>query len=391
MAFYWAHLEKGDIFPGYLYWSNTIVPSIPLSNNILKQPEVLPPKNSVQLYWKKGKESLRHPLVWINSQGKQECAIDINKWIKILQHESYCPEHKKPLRARIPGNYHNISEKIRFAVISTILNIKRFTSCNNSLSPVSEFNSGCEILLGLCNARWTSGIKTPVLVLTHDIETEHGFAWIEKIAKIEEKYGFRSVWNVVPRRYHVNKKILSSLMTSGHEIGLHGIWHNCKEAFLSEQQMSTEFNSLKSFIDEFGIKGYRSPSWFRTKQMFEVLSLFFSYDLSCLDSDPVFPENGGVGFFRPFRFDSGLLELPCSLLFDTPIYWKISPENLVKFWAPKIDFIKYCKGMLLITTHPGPNYLGSNSMLSSYEELLKKLAIENWQSMLPRDLERSLR
>ena len=34
--------------------------------------------------------------------------------------------------------------------------------------------------------------------LTHDVETHVGFDLIDKLAKLEEQYGLRSAWNVIP-------------------------------------------------------------------------------------------------------------------------------------------------------------------------------------------------
>jgi peptidoglycan/xylan/chitin deacetylase (PgdA/CDA1 family) len=269
-------------------------------------------------------------------------------------------------------------------IAKILVGIQSYIGSNKEVFPISYFNAGCEILLGVCNASWNLGIKLPIVILTHDIDTKSGFYWVERVSEIEENYGFRSSWNVVPKRYHINKKVLNRLLENGHEIGLHGLWHNNSEAFLSEEQMTSEFSSLKNFMDELMIKGYKSPSWYRTKTMFKVLPEFFSYDLSCLDNDLICPAgNGGVGFMRPFILDSGLVELPCTLPFEAPLFMGVSPENFVEYWIPKIEFIKASSGMLLVNTHPDPHYLGNNRLLASYENLLKTLADDNWKAKLP--------
>lgn len=256
---------------------------------------------------------------------------------------------------------------------------------------MSLFNGGCEILIGVCNARWDFGIRLPVLVLTHDIDTEDGFYWAEKISEIEERFHFRSLWNVVPKGYRINKGVLYGLLERGHEIGLHGLWHNNVEAFLSEEQLRSELDSLKTFMDEFSIKGYRSPSWYRTRTLVKVLSEFFSYDLSCLDNDLICPGgSGGVGFMRLFKIESGLFELPCTLPFEAPLFYGVAPENLVEYWMPKIEFLKSSKGMLLINTHPDPHYLGNKKILLSYNKLLEMLSDGNWEAMLPREIVKNM-
>ena len=391
MTFYIASLKKGENYKKELFWPDGLEASIPFSDEIIIKPSKAPRKNSVQLYWSKRKSSIFHPLLWTNEEGQRECAIDIPSWIQILKYELYRLEHKRPLRSIVPVNYHYVPEKIRFLIISAIFRFIKCCTLTAELAPVSQFNVGCEVLLDSCDAHWDIGVDLPLLVLTHDIETGYGFEWVEKIARLEEKFGFHSLWNVVPKRYPINKNVLFFLLDSGHEIGMHGIWHNSKEAFLSEDQMIREISLLKSFIEEFKIKAYRSPAWFRTKRMYKVLSEFFSYDLSCLDNDPLsLTGNGGVGLIRPFMFESGLIELPCTLPFESPVYWGVSAGNLLDYWKPKKKFVEHLKGMLLVTTHPDPNYLGNSRMLAAYENLLGFLADNNWRAMLPRDLENNL-
>jgi len=229
----------------------------------------------------------------------------------------------------------------------------------------------------------------PFLVLTHDIETEYGFDWIQRIAAIEARYGFRSIWNIVPKRYPIRRKLLHDLLEQGHEVGLHGIRHDNREAFLSRIQLHRQLTELKPLMAEFRICGYRSPAWFRTKRMFDVLADHFIFDMSCLDTDLVCPAGlGGVGLMRPFRLSSGLLELPCTLLFDSPLYWGIPPEQFSDYWSPKVDFIRSHHGMLLLTTHPDPTYLGNPKMLKAYDELLSTLSAADWRCKLPGELSR---
>lgn len=383
MNWFLAKLEKGENYPDSIVWPDRIDAFIPLSIDLLDLRTTKPEEGSVQLFWKDLENNHRHPLVWINGNGQQECLLDVPVWIEALKTESYRPEHKKPLSSMLPFHYHHVPGVIRNVIVEAMTKIRHYTGRAKSAFPVSLFNCGCEILLGVCNARWDLGANFPVLVLTHDIDSGDGFLWIEKIAKIEEKYGFRSYWDVVPKRYHINNNILHNLMENGHEIGLHGLWHNNKEAFLDEDRLRKEFNSVRHLIDEFSMKGYRAPSWFRTKTMYKVLSEFFSYDLSCLDNDLFAAGNGGVGFMRPFRMDSGLIELPCTLPFEAPLYLNMDPERFADYWMPKINFIRSSAGMLLVNTHPDPYLSGNDSMLASYEKLLSLLADQNWQSRLP--------
>ncbi len=383
MTWFLAKLEKGESYPDEVYWPENIDAFIPLSDGCLKHPSAIPEKSSVQLFWNKAGSETRHPLAWINKKGLQEYALHIQPWVDALKNESYRPEHKKPLSAMLPFHYHRVPGPIRNLIATAITKLRDYTGHANNAFPVSLFNCGCEILLGVCNARWDFGFDFPVLVLTHDIDSQDGFLWIEKIAKIEESLGVRSYWDVVPKKYNIKKDILHKLLNNGHEIGLHGLWHDNSEAFLTEEKLRSELSSVNPLINEFSMKGYRAPSWFRTQTMYSVLSEFFSYDLSCLDIDLFAAGNGGVGFMRPFRMENGLIELPCTLPFENPIFWNVTPEKLLEFWKPKIDFIKASGGMVLINTHPDPYYSGNDTMIDCYKKLLELLIAQGFQAKLP--------
>ena len=54
---------------------------------------------------------------------------------------------------------------------------------------------------------WPDG-KRFSFVLTHDIETKEGQAFVRKVADLEEELGFRSSFNFVPERYSVLSQLI---------------------------------------------------------------------------------------------------------------------------------------------------------------------------------------
>jgi hypothetical protein len=121
--------------------------------------------------------------------------------------------------------------------------------------------------------------------------------------------------------------------------------------------------------------------------MFDVLERYFDVDLTALDIDLLCPGGpGGVGVARAYRIRPGLIELPCTLPFEGPILIGPRPKNLLDFWRPKIDMLKRAGGMVVVNTHPDPNYLGNADMLAEYQALLAYLADTGWSFRLPRDV-----
>jgi len=384
-AFYALELIPGKAFRAATAWLDGHPTFIPLSEFLMNSSKDEVVEEDVILFGRRMNSQQEFPLVWYKN-GEVRFGIDLPQWIRIIQQELYRPEHAKPITARLPFQYHKIPGVIRNFLAIVLLRVK--TMSENSVYPISPFNPGCEILVTACGMLRKLH-NDPIVVLTHDIDTKYGFIWIRRIGQIEENHGFRSSWNVVPKSYPIDKAMLHDIKARGHEIGLHGIWHNNKEAFLSRETLYQEFLKLQPLISEFGIRGYRGPSWYRTRVMFDVLAKFFEYDSSCLDNDFICPGgSGGVGMIRPFRIREELVELPCTLPFEAPLFFGHSSNSMLEYWLPKIKWIKCVGGVLVVNTHPDPNYLGNEKMLKVYHSMLAHLNQEGWQGMLPHEIAR---
>ena len=224
-------------------------------------------------------------------------------------------------------------------------------------------------------------------MLTHDIDTASGMQWVKAIAEAERAVGARACWNVVPRHYRIDNAQLEWLAAAGHEIGLHGIWHTNKEAFLQRDEFRRELDGLADLRARFAIRAYRGPSWYRTRAMFDVVADYFDTDLTTLDIDLVCPDGpGGVGVARPFRIRPKLIEIPCTLPFEAPLVVGVRPQSLAEFWRPKIEMLRHAGGLVVVNTHPDPNYLGNAARLADYKALLALLAADGWSFKLPREI-----
>jgi len=381
-----GQLIQAEQYPQDVYWPDDLEAFIPVPFDLNTYHTASIDQQRVQLFIKGIHSEQLIPLVWLDEEQQQRCVLDIPLWIKALQNELYRREHKKPITAMLPFHYHHIPGELRNTIASFLVKVNAQSGQKKNLFPRSIHNCGAEIFLGVCSARWGKDVL-PKLILTHDIDTKAGFEWVERIAQIEEDCGFRSSWNIVPKHYSLNTSILDSLLERGHEIGLHGIWHNNSEAFLKEKQLVKQLETVKPIIEKYSIRGYRSPSWYKTQTMFKALSKYFIYDLSCLDNDMICPGgSGGVGFMRPFRLESGLIEFPCTLPFEVPLFNQKHPDDLVEFWKPKIQFIRNSQCLLLVNTHPDPNYSGNEKMLAVYRQFCQQLADEKWICYLPKDM-----
>jgi hypothetical protein len=309
--------------------------------------------------------------------------FDSNAWLQEMKYELYRPEHMPPFWARLPFHYHRLPGIARNALATLVLSLSKARA---PTFPAQLVDCGPLLIISLLDGD-AARSRPPVAVLTHDIDTAAALPFVDGIASAEEEVGARSCWNVVPRHYKIDHVQLERLACAGHEIGLHGIWHTNREAFLPREALTRELDALADLRSRFAIRTYRGPSWYRTEAMFDVLEGYFDTDLTTLDIDLLCPGGpGGVGVARPFRIRPELVELPCTLPFDAPLLIGPRVASLVSFWRPKIDMLKRTGGTVVVNTHPDPNYLGSPPMMAEYHALLAFLADDGWLFKLPRDM-----
>ena len=308
--------------------------------------------------------------------------FDAEAWLHEMKYELYRPKHVLPFSARLPFHYHRLPGIARNALATLVLSLY----ARAATFPAQLGDCGPLLVITLLDGD-AARATPPVAVLTHDIDTAAALGFVDGIATAEEGVSARSCWNVVPRHYNIDYAQLERLASAGHEIGLHGIWHTNREAFLPREALKRELDALADLRSRFAIRTYRGPSWYRTEAMFDVLETYFDTDLTTLDIDLLCPGGpGGVGVARPFRIRPELVELPCTVPFEAPLLIGARPDGLVSFWRPKIDVLRRAGGAVVVNTHPDPNYLGNPTMMTEYRALLAFLAEDGWLFKLPREI-----
>jgi peptidoglycan/xylan/chitin deacetylase (PgdA/CDA1 family) len=208
--------------------------------------------------------------------------------------------------------------------------------------------------------------KDYAIVLTHDVEEQHGFDFIPKVIELEEKYGFKSSWNIVPYKYKIDDGIINIINQYGHEVGIHGYNHDGK-LYYSEKIFNERVPYINEAINRFGAVGFRSPQVHRNLIWLQKLDI--EYDASCFDYDPFQPFPGGTGSIWPF-IAGKFVELPYTLPQDHTMFYVLKQKN-ISIWKNKADWVAKNKGVILLITHP--DYLREKNHLEMYEELLKYL------------------
>lgn len=217
-------------------------------------------------------------------------------------------------------------------------------------------------------------------VLTHDIESVVGQSFVHVVADLEESLGFRSSFNFVPERYHIDINLMDELRQRGFEIGIHGLKHDGK-LFSSRKEFERRAVRINQYLKEFGAVGFRSPLTHRNPEWMQLLDI--EYDLSFFDTDPFEPIPGGAMSIWPF-FLGHFVELPYTLVQDYSLT-ALMGETTSRLWLEKVDFIEHYHGMTLLNSHP--DYLKNLANMKIYSDFLTSMSRRDgfWHA-LPRDV-----
>ena len=211
-----------------------------------------------------------------------------------------------------------------------------------------------------------SGYKVACL-FTHDVDSKDGIKNIEKIREIERNYDIKSWWSFLSNKYRLPYKIIEKLIEQGCEIGSHGYNHDNKLPLLSGDLIRKRLEKSKNLLKDYKVIGFRSPSLERNRKLFSILSEYFLYDSSVPDIEK------GRGCLSVFPFWKGeLLELPITIPVDmTLLIYGYKPDEILKIWIDKFDYIYKLGGLVNILVHPESFISGNKDMLLVYEKFIQ--------------------
>lgn len=202
--------------------------------------------------------------------------------------------------------------------------------------------------------------------LTHDVETREGVLLVDRLAKLEESYGFRSCWNFIPYKYKIEPQLIEDLKARGHEVGVHGYNHDGR-LFSSRRVFEKRRTPIMDAIKKFDAVGFRAPMVHRNLEW--ILTLKSDYDASCFDVDPYQAMSGGVGSIWPFM-KQNMVELPYTLPQDHTLFIALA-QNDISAWTQKLKFLRRWCGMGMLVTHP--DYLDTEERFDLYRQFLEHL------------------
>lgn len=244
------------------------------------------------------------------------------------------------------------------------------------------------------NYQWPSG-KQSATLLSVDVDAQVPFMWAhrdglpDRVATLEirnfgprtglyrlidlfARYNVKASFYVPGLTAETNPEILPALVEAGHEIGLHGYFHEIV-ADVSDAEFTGALEaSIELFVKQTGKSpvGFRSPAWEITPHMLrEMKRVGLAYDSSL------------SGFDHPYEID-GITEIPVQWATDDAIFFKFegggrdkwplqSGQAILHDWISEWRTLHRFSGLFTLTVHDWIS--GRAQRIALLEELLDNI------------------
>lgn len=224
------------------------------------------------------------------------------------------------------------------------------------------------------NYEWPNG-KQSAFAFSVDVDAESPWLWQNRddanprfLGQLEQRrFGPRvGIWRILDLldRYDIKgsffvpgsvaefyPELLPCMVERGHEIGLHGYFHEIVSQTSNDEFSHALEKSLDIFRKQTGVKpaGFRSPAWELTPHMLAEIKRHGLYDTSL------------SGFDHPYVMED-VVEVPVQWTIDDAIYFKflgggtdswppVSPNAVFEIWRDEWQNLHRYGGMLMLTVH----------------------------------------
>ena len=214
---------------------------------------------------------------------------------------------------------------------------------------------------------WPEG-ATACLVLTHDVESQVGYDFCPRLMDIDERFGFRSSFQIVPEeRYEPTLTFVNEIKRRGFEVNIHDLNHD-GHLFRDWVTFSTRAAKIRDYAAKFGANGFRSAIMYRNPDW--LSSLDFQYDMSIPNAGHLDPQRGGCCTIMPFAIGN-TIELPLTTVQDYALFHTLNSHSL-QLWQQQTELIVRRHGFASFLIHP--DYILQQRERDAYLRLLDYLA-----------------
>jgi len=213
---------------------------------------------------------------------------------------------------------------------------------------------------------WPEGAPS-CAIMTHDVETADGRDFTSDLMALDEAYGVRASFQVIPeRRYDVPPEYVQEIKKRGFEFNIHDLNHD-GNLYQEHGEFRRRAATINAYARKYNSRGFRAGSMYRNLDWYDAFD--FSYDMSVPSVAHLEPKRGGCCTVMPY-FIGNILELPLTMIQDYSLF-HILGDYSTDFWKYQIDLILQRNGLISFIIHP--DYMIEKRARRVYEELLRYL------------------
>ena len=214
---------------------------------------------------------------------------------------------------------------------------------------------------------WPDGAPS-CAIMTHDVETSVGRDRCSWLMDLDETYGIRASFQIVPEdRYAIPSGLLDEIRRRGFEINVHDLNHDGR-LFRSHGEFLRRAQRINEYVRAFGARGFRSGALYRCAEWYDALGI--DYDMSIPNTGHLEIQRGGCCTVMPY-FIGDIVELPLTTTQDYSLF-HIVGDFSNEVWKSQIESIMSRHGLLSFIVHP--DYLGTDGSRQAYGWLLDQLS-----------------
>jgi hypothetical protein len=213
---------------------------------------------------------------------------------------------------------------------------------------------------------WPRGARGCV-VMTHDVETEAGRDFCAELMNIDDSYGIKASFQIVPEeRYTTSSDLIDDIRKRGFDVAIQDLNHDGR-LFDDKKEFLRRAALVNQYAKRYHAEGFRAGVLYRRPDWYENLD--FSFDMSMPNVAHLDPQRGGCCTVMPY-FVGKILELPVTTTQDYSLF-HILKQRSIDLWKEQIELILEKNGMASFIVHP--DYVIEPEVRVIYENLLRHL------------------
>lgn len=214
---------------------------------------------------------------------------------------------------------------------------------------------------------WPDGNQA-CAVMTHDVETTEGRDFCNTLMDVDESFGIKASFQVVPeRRYKVSESYLSSITSRGFEVNVQDLNHDGR-LFHNHVEFQRRGKAINRYGRAFKARGFRAAVLYRNVDWLNDLR--FEYDMSIPNVAHLDPQRGGCCTIFPY-FIGDILEIPVTVTQDYTLFHILRGYSL-ELWKEQSSRILARHGVMNFIIHP--DYVTEKREMEVFKNLLAYLA-----------------